>query len=133
VLLVRLEQYWGMFAPAPNRDDGWYVVEGRLEDGRTIEAFRESETASFEKPESAADFYPNERWRRYMINIGTRDFRDFRAPFAAYLCKNRNRKYKAAERMKHVNLFFVRETTPAPGQPSERTRLQFLDFTCPAP
>jgi hypothetical protein len=130
VVAARLEQYWGMFAPAPNRDDGWYVVEGHLSNGSAVEAFRETRQVSYDKPKSAADFYPNERWRRYMMNIGTRDFKDFRLPFLQYLCSRWNAAHSGAEHLEKVSLYFMREVTPPPGQQASVRKLLFFEYIC---
>src|SRR6185436_2363789 len=111
VLAARLEQYWGMFAPSPSRDDGWYVVEGILRNGSKADVFRQSDAINEQKPATAADFYPNERWRRYMMNLGTRDLQDFRQPFTAYLCRNWNQLHTGATHLERGSVFFIRETT----------------------
>jgi hypothetical protein len=130
ILFVRLEQYWGMFAPSPNRDDGWYVVEGRLRDGSKIEPFRETRQVSYDKPQSAGDFYPNERWRRYMMNIGTRDYKDFRLPLVRYLCSKWNATNSGPDHLEEISLFFMREVTPPPGQQGDIQKLLFFDYAC---
>ena len=38
---LRIDQYWAMFAPAPAKDDGWFVMPGRLVDGRLVDVFRD--------------------------------------------------------------------------------------------
>ncbi len=129
-LALRLEQYWGMFAPAPNRDDGWYVVEGRLKNRSRVEAFRESGAVSYDKPSSAEAFYPGERWRRYFINIGTRDFKDFRLPFVQYICRNWNGRNTAGRHLEQVSLYFMREVTPPPGQDGKVEKLLFYEYAC---
>jgi hypothetical protein len=32
-----LDQYWGMFAPSPSKEDGWYVIPGELRDGQKVD------------------------------------------------------------------------------------------------
>ena len=130
ILVTRLEQYWGMFAPAPNRDDGWYVIEGRLRSGSKIDAFRGKRTLSYEKPHGAWDFYPNERWRKYMMNIGTRDFKDYRLPFTQYLCSKWNLKNSGSDYLEQVSVYFFREVTPPPGQQPTAEKLLFFDYFC---
>lgn len=132
-MVARLDQYWNMFAPSPTREDGWYVIEGRLTDGSTkVDAFREKKGISYEKPNSAADFYPNERWRKYMMNIWLKDYAKFRMPFAHYLCWNWNRKNPDLDRLEQVSIFFMLETTPPPGQPGDVKKLNLLDsYHCP--
>src|SRR5262249_24161587 len=35
-----VDQQWDMFAPCPLKDDGWYVVQGNLKNGSSIDLFR---------------------------------------------------------------------------------------------
>lgn len=130
VLAARLEQYWGMFAPAPSKDDGWYVVEGRLTRGATVEAFRRERDVHYEKPATAAGFYPNERWRRYIMNVGTRDYREFRLPFSQYVCREWNLTNAGPDHLEQVRLVFMRETTLPPGQEPKVENLLFYEYSC---
>ncbi len=130
-LIARLEQHWMMFAPAPNRDDGWYVIEGQLRNASKVEAFRRERQVSCEKPKSNGNFYPDERWRRFMINIGIDDYQAFRLPFSHYLCTDWNQKNSGADHIERVSIYFVREETPPPGQAGEVKKLHFFDYGCP--
>jgi predicted DCC family thiol-disulfide oxidoreductase YuxK len=131
LLMTRAEQYWGMFAPAPNRDDGWFVVEGRLRNGSSVEAFKGKKVVSYEKPKAVSEFYSNERWRRYMMNIATRDFKDFRPAFTLYVCRNWNEKNAGPEHLDRLSVFFMQEVTPPPGEQGEVRKLDLIDFACP--
>jgi len=128
-LMVRLEQYWGMFAPFPNKEDGWYVFEGILRNGSKVDVFTGREIR-FEKPGSPYEFYPNERWRRYLINIGTRDLRDLRRPFAAYLCRTWNGSHSGSTHLDRGSVLFMQEVTPPPGEHGEVQKLNLNDYVC---
>jgi predicted DCC family thiol-disulfide oxidoreductase YuxK len=130
LLVVRDEQYWGMFAPAPTKDDGWFVVEGRLRSGAIVEPFRGSREVHWEKPKAVPDFYPRERWRRYMMNIATRDFKDYRPPFTNYLCWDWNRQHSGSDHLDQISVFFMQEQTAPPGQASDLNKLHLSDFAC---
>src|SRR6185503_15723487 len=65
--LLRLDQTWNMFAPSPTKDDGWYVIPGRLRDGSTVDLFRNGGDVRWDRPASVAASFPNSRWRRYMM------------------------------------------------------------------
>jgi predicted DCC family thiol-disulfide oxidoreductase YuxK len=133
LLVVRGEQYWGMFAPAPTKDDGWFVVEGRLRSGAIVEPFRGSREVRWEKPKAVPDFYVSERWRRYMMNIAIRDFKDYRPPFTNYLCWDWNRKHTSSDQLDQISLFFMQEQTAPPGQKSVLNKLHLSDFACRQP
>jgi hypothetical protein len=130
VMMTRLDEYWGMFAPAPTREDGWYVVEGRLSNGKVIDAFRQKREINYGKPTSAGDFYPNERWRKFMMNIWLKQYKDFRGPFARYLCWDWNRKNSGPDHLDRVTISFMLEMTPPPGEPTHVNRIVLGDYPC---
>ena len=66
---LRIDQYWIMFAPTPVREDGWFVVPGRLVGGRTVDVFRDGAPLSWERPPLVGDSYINRRWRRYLWTV----------------------------------------------------------------
>ena len=84
---LRIDQYWIMFAPAPVREGGWFVVPGRLADGRIVDVFRNGEPVSWNKPDSVAVTYINRRWRRYLWTVTRTDSAAYRKYFGAYLCR----------------------------------------------
>ncbi|MEZ4699555.1 MAG: HTTM domain-containing protein [Rhodothermales bacterium] len=62
---IRFEERWNMFAPAPPTRDGWYVMEGRLADGASVDLFHGG-PLSWERPAHIAETYKNQRWRKYL-------------------------------------------------------------------
>jgi hypothetical protein len=130
LMMTRLDEYWGMFAPAPTREDGWYAVEGRLRNGKVIDAFRQKRDIDYGKPTSVKGFYPNERWRKFMMNIWLRQYKDFRGPFAHYLCWDWNRKNSGSDRLDRVTISFMLEMTPSPGEATHVNRVVLGDYPC---
>ncbi len=66
--LLRLDQHWGMFAPVVFKDDGWYILEGQIADGRAIDLNHEGKIADYTKPASVVSMFKNDRWRKYSEN-----------------------------------------------------------------
>lgn len=66
--LFRVDQHWGMFAPAVFKDDGWYVLEGTTADGRQLDLNRGGAPARYAKPASVVALFKNDRWRKYSEN-----------------------------------------------------------------
>ena len=66
--LFRIDQHWGMFAPAVFKDDGWYVLEGTAADGRRLDLNRSGAPARYAKPASVVALFKNDRWRKYSEN-----------------------------------------------------------------
>ncbi|UOR06018.1 hypothetical protein MUN82_02690 [Hymenobacter aerilatus] len=66
--LFRIDQHWGMFAPAVFKDDGWYILEGTTAEGRKIDLNRSGAPLTYAKPAAVVSLFPNDRWRKYSEN-----------------------------------------------------------------
>jgi len=89
-LTLDLDQRWDMFAPNPLTYDGWYVVDGRTRSGRQVNVVHPERPVTYEQPASIADQYPNERWRKYLMNLSLRENYDYRLYYGRYLCRSWN-------------------------------------------
>jgi predicted DCC family thiol-disulfide oxidoreductase YuxK len=89
-LTLGLDQKWDMFAPSPLTYDGFYVVEGRQRDGKQVNVIHPGRPVSFEPPASIADEYPNERWRKYLMNLYLPENTPYRLYYGRYLCRSWN-------------------------------------------
>lgn len=47
---LRLDTYWGMFAPTVFKDDGWYVLEATKKDSSRIDINRNGQAVDYQKP-----------------------------------------------------------------------------------
>ena len=84
------DQRWDMFAPSPLTYDGWYVIEGKLRDGRKVNVLRPNQPVSYAQPASIADQYKNERWRKYLMNLSLPENTDYRLYYGRYFCRSWN-------------------------------------------
>ena len=116
--VLRLDQKWEMFAPAPLRDDGWFVIVGRLHDGTETELFRGGEVR-FDKPDEIAESYHGQRWAKYMRNLYTSKYKTMRVHYGRYLCKahNADKKRSDPDSLEGFDMFYMKEMTPRPGAP----------------
>ncbi|MBD1896331.1 HTTM domain-containing protein [Coleofasciculus sp. FACHB-129] len=110
-LVLRLDQKWSMFAPYPLKDDGWYVIPGQLKDGTEIDVFKNGTPVSWEKPRLVSATYPNERWRKYMMNIWSKDNSKYRLYYGRYLCRNWNTQHQGSQQLDTFSIYFMRENT----------------------
>lgn len=108
--LLRIDQKWNMFAPKPFRDDGWYVIPGRLRNGKVVDVFRDGKELSWEKPENIKADYKIYRWRKYMRNIWSRKNADYRLHYGRYLCRNWNRNHKLKDQLLTFDIYYMKET-----------------------
>jgi hypothetical protein len=115
---LRLDQKWEMFAPYPLKDDGWFVIAGRLHDETETELLRGG-PVSFEKPEGIAASYHGQRWSKYMRNLYLPKYKAMRLYYGRYLCRTHNAGKNRSDRdaLEGFEMFYMKEVTPPPGSP----------------
>ena len=131
-----LDQYWGMFAPSPSREDGWYVIPGKLEDGQQVDLMSITHgdygmhRVSYEKPQDVPATYENEHWRKYLENLYSGGQSNHRLYFGQYLCRQWNGTHKGAETLKTFKIIYMREMTLPDYKQSELEKVDLWDHTC---
>lgn len=120
-LITRLDQHWSMFSPFPYTIDGWFVVDGKLKNGKTYDAWNHQNEPVWRKPAHVSDSYRSTNWRKYMTNVWMEEnTHNMRLAFGKYLCRERNLfsglSEDSPERLDKYDLFFMREKTPPPGE-----------------
>lgn len=69
----RINQKWTMFAPQVLKNDGWYIFEALLDNGKKVELFHQTEITDTDyannKPDYLFQHYKNARWRKYFENL----------------------------------------------------------------
>ncbi len=88
--LLRIDQRWGMFAPAVFKDDGWYVLEGHTATGQRIDLNRQGKEADYAKPASVVSMFKNDRWRKYSENYLFVHYAFLRPYYCNYLVRRWN-------------------------------------------
>ncbi len=108
-----LDQSWNMFAPFPAKDDGWYVIPGKLRNGATVDVFRAGKPVSFSKPTYGSLEFKNHRWVKFHENLRSRPF--LQPGYARHLCRDWNRRHRRGETLDELEIIYVLEVTqPAP-------------------
>lgn len=126
--VLRLDQTWSMFAPSPLKDDGWYVIPGRLRNGEVVDLFRNGGEVRWGKPDSVAGSYPNTRWRRYMMILP--NHLEYAPSYARYLCRNWNRTHDNGSSLEELEIVFVLERTLPDYRRSEPRKVSLYRHTC---
>jgi predicted DCC family thiol-disulfide oxidoreductase YuxK len=115
VSLAGLRQSWGMFAPYPATEDGWFLIEGVRADGSRVDLWRGNGVPTEGKPRDVAATYRDARWRKYLTNIWLAKNHDYRQYFGRYLCRTWNEQHRGPDRVRLVDIGYMLETTPPPG------------------
>lgn len=109
-------QRWSMFAPYPRKDDGWYVIEAEMFNGKTFDPFQRDHKLNFEKPQDMAVTYQNSMWRKYLTNSWLKTYYDHRLYFGRYLCRKWNTRQESQDtKINTILIHYMLEMTPSPG------------------
>ncbi|MBE9125805.1 MULTISPECIES: DCC1-like thiol-disulfide oxidoreductase family protein [unclassified Coleofasciculus] len=116
--LTRLDQSWSIFAPGPPRDDGWYVMSGRLEDGTEVNLLDEGKPVNWNKPTIRRRnvTYRNMQWRTYFINLNRGLGQKLIPSYGQYLCRDWNARHPESKQLKSLEIYFMSERTVPPGE-----------------
>jgi hypothetical protein len=127
---LRLDQKWGMFAPRPAADDGWYVIPGRLRDGSEVDVFANGAPVSWAKPAVVSDTFRNQRWRKYLRNIWERDHAAHRLYFGQYVCRSWNAAHSNQSTLETFRIYYVKEETLPGGKIAEPEKVLIWRHRC---
>jgi hypothetical protein len=99
-----LDQYFNMFAPDPQTEDGWLVVRGWLQNGQNVDLRTGVSPASFAKPSAVAETYGDERMASLLIDLTFDEYSAYREGYLQYVAKKWNESHPPAEQLKTVEL-----------------------------
>jgi predicted DCC family thiol-disulfide oxidoreductase YuxK len=115
--VLRIDQYWNMFAPFPSREDGWYVIPARRVDGREFDLFRPDRPAvSYEKPAVVSAEWKNIRWHKYFERLWEVSFASNRLYYGRWLCREWNRTHSGGEQVESFQIIYMLERSLPRGQ-----------------
>lgn len=129
-----LYQNWTMFAPYPEMNSPWPVIEGELTDGTLVDVYRGRKgLASFDRPDVVSEAYANYRWRKYLSNLEDRSYDDshhvFALNYARYLCRSWTASHPDSPALSTFVFYFQVEATPPPGSDRESQRGRYGNTT----
>lgn len=123
--LADLNQKWSMFAPYPLRNDGWFVIRGKFQNGDEKDLLSgQDPDPQYRKPPLVSAMYSSSEWRKWYLNLYDRQSRKALVPFSRYLCKKFSRKNGMASSLEKFKIEFVKERTPPPGASFQTPKIQ---------
>ena len=131
-----LDQYWGMFAPSPSKEDGWYVIPGNLKDGQQTDLTSVTRDdyslhkVSWEKPQDVNATFKNERWRKYLENLYSREHADQRLYLGQYICRQWNARHTGPEQLRTFQITYMLEMTLPDYQQSTPQEVVLWEHSC---
>jgi hypothetical protein len=131
-----LDQYWGMFAPAPSRGNGWYVIPGDLQDGRKVDLMPITRDdygvhkVSYKEPPYVPSTYKNEHWRKYFETIYDQNHADQRVYFGQYICRQWNARHAGGDTLKTFRIIYMLQETLPDYKQSKPQKVDVWNHTC---
>jgi hypothetical protein len=102
-------QKWGMFAPRPPAQDGWWIAPARLADGTEIDLFSGG-PVSRERPPTLEASLPTIRWNKYFENVRA-GHPDRARDLAEWLRWRWETAHGPEQRVESLELLYIMETT----------------------
>ena len=107
--VLRLDQYWGMFAPEVFKDDGWYIFEGKTADGTLINIREGGVPVDYTKPKSIVSMYSSDRWRKYSEYYLFMNFGFLRPPHCEWALREWNKNNEL--QVQHLDVVYMKEVS----------------------
>jgi hypothetical protein len=124
-------QYWGLFAPRPFKEDGWFAAAGVLKSGETVNLLDFDRPYPPERPLLLSTQYKNQRWRRYFQNMWERG----NPNWATRFLEKRGQEWNQLQGHQHPNdpidksyLIFIQEYSQPPGVPPKISQYRIGQF-----
>lgn len=112
---LRLDQYWGMFAPKPMQDDGWFSLAALLDDGSRVDLLQDGRKHTFERPVDIVHMHKTARWAKYWMNLWMEKHGKYRKYGVAYMRAQYQAKHPDKE-IKQLSFYYHLNVIPGPGQ-----------------
>ena len=105
---IGLDQNWKMFAPAPAPLDAWFLLEGKTENGKSVDAYTPEKAFTWDPPERISVHYHDLQWRKYFEHLSRQKKKDYGHALATYLCQQWNENQFQGETLQSVAVHFRR-------------------------
>jgi hypothetical protein len=128
--VLRLNQKWSMFAPGPAKGDGWYVIPGKLQNGRIVDVLENGKPVHWAKPALISATFKNDHWRKLMEVM--RKQTSLFPHYAVYICRDWNRRNGGTEKLLELEIVFLLERTQPNYDYSPVEKITFLKHQCAA-
>lgn len=104
---LALDQRWGMYAPAPTRISGWYVIIGKMQDGSYYDIYNNRAKIVFSQPKKIGDTYKNARWAIYLTFL-TSMYRQYAPYYGKFLCHSWNKEHDDGKRIEEIAAYYTK-------------------------
>ncbi len=128
--IFKVDQNWAMFAPAPYRADGWFVIPAELANGDTVDIFKNGAPVNWERPERVAATYRNTRWSKYLRTIRQPKYKTALKHYVRWLWRDWDKNHPSDQRLQKFQMFFVMETNLANWETAPPNKIALWSQDC---
>ena len=129
--MLGLYQTWNLFAPYPVLGDGWFVMPGKLVNGKEVDLWRNAEKVTWDKPDEVRHDFKNNRWVKYMVNLSlNRKWKGHLLYYGRYLCRQWNDKHIGDERLHTFSINYIMEKTLPDFKPPVPQKTNLWNHEC---
>lgn len=107
----QIGQKWNMFMPELTKFDGWYVIPGKLKNGKWVDLFNGGKNLNWNKPKLVVKQFKTNRWRSYIRNAFVDYYNQHPAYYARYLCNMWNKNHSGSKKLEELKIYIMREDT----------------------
>lgn len=108
--VLRIDQYWDMFAPFPSREDGWYVEPAQLVNGQELDLLHPDRgPVSYDKPADVSAEWKNIRWHKYLERLWAASYSSSRLYYGRWLCREWNSTHSGGEQLETFKIIYMLE------------------------
>jgi hypothetical protein len=126
----RLDQNWFMFAGFKPQLNGWYVMQGKLKNGKLVDIFRNGAPLSWERPKLISADYSNYHWRIYLVALFNHSYLGWRPFYADYLVREWNKSHGEGEQLEDLQIYYMHEGVLPETNHSDRIATKLFVWQC---
>ena len=125
-----LYQNWHLFAPYPMKEDGWFVIPGKLRDGTEVDVFRKGAPITWEKPLYVSQTFKTNRWRKWMMTLALQPYAGLRLYYGRYLCREWNSSHPEPKQLETFEIVYMLERSLPYGQSPRAQKISIWKHHC---
>ena len=104
-----LDQGFGMFAPDPQMDDGWFVIRGWEQNGRSVNVLTGASPATLAKPADVPATYIDQRWGSLFFDFIYPEYSKYLEGTADYLAEQWDETHPDNENLQSIEIIFMHQ------------------------
>jgi hypothetical protein len=103
---LNINQHWGMYAPYPMVQDGWFITPGKLRDGTMVDV-RTGGSVNLAPPDSIVQYNKDHRWTLFYLFYSDDENVRYRLGYGDYLCREWNKNHSGDKQLLSLEIVLM--------------------------